>query len=69
MTEPTPPGELEPLTELLILPDGTIYTHNLTAEVARILSALDPGDATMRQRAAPEASTRTLPIPQAQAAP
>jgi hypothetical protein len=37
--------------ELLILPDGRILVHNLTPELARLLSALDPTDAGMRARA------------------
>lgn len=38
--------------ELLILPDGRILVHNLTPELAALLSALDPSDEQMRQRAA-----------------
>lgn len=37
--------------ELLILPDGRVLVHNLTPELARLLSDLDPADAAMRERA------------------
>ena len=39
--------------ELLILPDGRILAHNITPELARLLSELDPADDAMRRRAAP----------------
>lgn len=38
-------------TEMLILPDGTIYAHNLSAAVAALLSELNPSDPEMRRRA------------------
>jgi hypothetical protein len=38
--------------ELLILPDGRILAHNITPALARLLSAIDPDDEAMRQRAA-----------------
>ncbi|MEO5803639.1 MAG: hypothetical protein ABIR24_08915 [Verrucomicrobiota bacterium] len=38
--------------EVLILPDGKILAHNITPEIAAILSALDPQNKLMRQRAA-----------------
>lgn len=37
--------------ELLILVDGTILAHNLTPEIAEILSELDPRDEKMAERA------------------
>ncbi len=40
--------------EMLILPDGRILVHNLTPELARLLSELDPHDAAMRARAGSE---------------
>lgn len=48
-TELTPPPA--PLPELLITPDGRIYAHYVTPEIASLLSELDPNDETMRQRA------------------
>jgi hypothetical protein len=38
------------MTELLILADGTIYVHNLTPEMALVLSALNPLDPRMKSR-------------------
>jgi hypothetical protein len=38
-------------TELLILGDGNIFVHNLTPEMAALLSQLNPHDELMRQRA------------------
>lgn len=37
--------------EVLILPDGKILAHNITPEIAEVLSALDPDNDLMRQRA------------------
>jgi hypothetical protein len=37
--------------ELLILPDGRILAHHLSAGLARVLSELNPADAAMNQRA------------------
>lgn len=45
---PAPPAH----TELLILPDGRVLVHNLTASMAGVLAQLDPEDAFMRRRAA-----------------
>jgi len=39
------------LTELLIQADGTIFAHNLTPAMAELLSALNPSDEPMKQRA------------------
>jgi hypothetical protein len=44
------PGE-DQLTEMLILPDGTIFVHNLTPLMARLLAELNPTDTAMLQRA------------------
>ena len=38
-------------TELLIQADGTIFAHNLTPAMAELLSALNPSDESMKQRA------------------
>ena len=38
-------------TELLILPDGQVLVHNLTAAFADLLRELNPGDAPMGLRA------------------
>jgi len=39
-------------TEMLILPDGTIFAHNITPVIAGILAQLNPSDLAMRRRAA-----------------
>ena len=39
------------LSEILILPDGKIFVHNLTPEMARVLAELNPADAAMSYRA------------------
>jgi hypothetical protein len=38
-------------SEFLILPGGKILAHNLTPDMARILSELNPADKPMRRRA------------------
>jgi len=40
----------ELLSEVLIMPDGRIYAHNLTPVLAAVLSELNPDDASFRQR-------------------
>ncbi len=45
--EPKP----ELMSEVLIMPDGKIYAHNLTAEMAAVLGELNPEDEAIRQRA------------------
>ena len=37
-------------SELFILPDGTIYAHNLTPVLAAVLDEILPGDAAMKAR-------------------
>ena len=37
-------------TELLILPDGRIFTHNLTQPFADLLRTLNPDDAQIQPR-------------------
>ena len=39
------------MTELLIQADGTILAHYLTPATAELLSALNPSDEPMKQRA------------------
>jgi hypothetical protein len=39
------------MTELLIHADGTVFAHNLTPAMAELLSALNPSDGPMKQRA------------------
>src|SRR5207244_13057256 len=39
------------VTELLILPDGKVLVHNLTAACAELLSDLNPADEQIRSRA------------------
>jgi len=38
------------MSELLIMPDGKIYAHNLTPEMAAVLSELNPEDEAIQQR-------------------
>jgi hypothetical protein len=38
-------------SEFLILPDGKILAHNITAAMAKILSELNPDDVAMHRRA------------------
>ena len=40
----------ELMSEVLIMPDGRIYVHNLTPALAAVLSELNPDDASFRQR-------------------
>ena len=46
----------ELFTELLVLPDGTIYAHNLTPTLAHLLTALNPADLSLQHRATQESS-------------
>ncbi|HXI84358.1 MAG TPA: hypothetical protein VNL17_09755 [Verrucomicrobiae bacterium] len=39
------------ITDLRIQADGTIFAHNLTPAMAELLSALNPSDGPMKQRA------------------
>jgi len=54
MSETSTLRDANQVTELLILPGGTILVHNLTPTLARSLSELDPEDEAMRRRANPE---------------
>ena len=38
------------IAELLILPDGRILAHNITPEMAALLSELDPKNTAMKRR-------------------
>jgi hypothetical protein len=40
--------------EILILPDGRLLAHNLSAALAGLLAELNPGDAAMNRRAGRE---------------
>lgn len=40
------------MSEVLILPDGRILAHNITPEMASVLTELDPGNEAMQRRAA-----------------
>lgn len=42
---------IELQTEILLLPDGRLFVHNLTPLFARLLSGLDPNDPLMNARA------------------
>jgi hypothetical protein len=37
--------------EILVLPDGRIFAHNISPDLAVVLAALDPKDEAMRRRA------------------
>jgi hypothetical protein len=41
---------VELMSELLVMPDGQIYVHNLTPEMAAVLRELNPGDETIARR-------------------
>jgi len=47
--EPTSYGP-EQTSELLVMPDGKIYAHNLTPEMAAVLSELNPNDEAIKHR-------------------
>lgn len=38
------------MCEVLLMPDGHIYVHNLTPEMAAVLSELNPDDPTIKNR-------------------
>jgi hypothetical protein len=41
----------ESIGEVLILPDGRIFAHNISPRLAGALAALNPADESMRRRA------------------
>ena len=41
----------KPVSEMLILPDGRVFAHNITPEMARVLAKLNPADEAMSRRA------------------
>ena len=45
--------------ELLVLPDGQILAHNITPEMAAVLSGLDPKNPLMKQRMTPFRTNKT----------
>ncbi|MCI0744293.1 MAG: hypothetical protein L0Y58_02705 [Verrucomicrobia subdivision 3 bacterium] len=62
--KPQPPKD-ELTSEVLIMPDGQIYAHNLTPAMAAVLSELNPDDPNIRQRVithVDEATKRLLPV-------
>ena len=38
------------MSEVLLMPDGTVLAHNLTRAMAAVLHELNPADETIRQR-------------------
>lgn len=46
-------------SEVLIMPDGKIYAHNLTPEMARVLSELNPADENIQQRVITHVDAKT----------
>lgn len=49
-------------TELLILPNGEIFVHNLTPAMAALLVELNPADEPMRERAGLAATASAVPV-------
>jgi hypothetical protein len=47
-------------TELLLLPDGRIFVHNLTPEMAELLQQFDPRDRHMKRRARAHRSPNSI---------
>lgn len=45
--------------ELLIMPDGQVYAHNLTPQMAMVLGALNPEDQDIKRRAITRADPET----------
>jgi hypothetical protein len=41
---------VELMSEVLVMPDGRIYVHNLTPEMAAVLRELNPEDETISRR-------------------
>jgi hypothetical protein len=72
-TQPDPPNPAPPTrpapttTDLMILPDGTIYARNLSPELAALLATLNPADPSMAARAGihtpPSPSSSPCPNP------
>jgi hypothetical protein len=44
-------AEEKSVSEILILSDGKIFAHNITLEMAGVLTKLNPADAAMSRRA------------------
>lgn len=49
-------------TELLLLPDGRILAHNITPQMAAVLSELDPQNESLRERAQAPAARLRRPL-------
>lgn len=49
----TPEETAHGVVELMVLPDGTILSHNLNPAMAALLAVLNPADASMSQRGTP----------------
>jgi len=47
----TVPSPEAPVSEILILPDGRIFVHNLSAVMAGLLAEFNPADEAMNRRA------------------
>jgi hypothetical protein len=39
------------ISEILVLPDGRIFAHNISRVMAKVLAELNPADKAMRERA------------------
>lgn len=44
-------GPEKRVSEIMILPDGRIFVHNLSPVMARLLAELNPADEVMSRRA------------------
>jgi hypothetical protein len=49
----------EQITEILLRSDGTVFVHNLTPALAKLLTELDPENEEMRQRAQPQLAAQS----------
>ena len=47
------------MCEVLLMPDGQIYVHNLTPEMAAVLNELNPDDPTIKNRVITHVDAKT----------
>jgi len=57
MKTKAPPVEVT--CELMIMPDGQIYAHNLTPLMAAVLGELNPSDQAIRERLVQQVNAET----------
>ena len=58
----TRPHSTGAVSELLVWPDGRIFAHNITPELAALLAQLDPDDPAMRARAQSQEAPLAPPV-------